>query len=219
MRLIIYGTGNEGKIAFDIAQEQKKEVIGFIDDYDRSKTFLNLPILGKGENLKTHLKKNKAKAIIAIGKHTSLESFEGNASNLREKAYEKLSEEEIDTLIHPFTSISKFSKIGSGSIIHTGVTIEPDTIIGKGCIINNGSKLCHDIIVGDYTHIAPKVTVAGRVNIGKNTWIGTGTTIVDGVTIGDNCFIGAGSLVLKDVPDNTLAYGSPAKIVRSLKVK
>ncbi len=217
MRLIIYGTGNEGKIAFDIAQEQNKEVIGFIDDYNENKMFLNLPILGKGKDLKQHLKKNKAKAIIAIGKHDSLESFEGSASNLRERVYKELSDEEIDTLIHPFSSISKLAKIGPGSIIHTGVTIEPDTVVGRGCIINNGSKLCHDISIGDYTHIAPKVTVTGRVSIGKNVWVGTGTTILDGITIGNNCFIGAGSLVLKDIPDNTLAYGSPAKIVRSLE--
>ena len=41
-----------------------------------------------------------------------------------------------------------------------------------------------------------------------------GAIIVDGVTIGDNVVIGAGSLVLKDVPDNVVAYGNPSKIIR-----
>lgn len=54
--------------------------------------------------------------------------------------------------------------------------------------------------------------------IGKDTWVGTGTIIQPGVTIGKNCIIGSMSNVTKDIPDNVLAYGNPAKIIKELKV-
>ena len=54
------------------------------------------------------------------------------------------------------------------------------------------------------------------VSIGEECWIGGRVTICPGVTIGDRAVIGAGSLVTKDIPADTLAVGSPAKVVKKL---
>ena len=54
------------------------------------------------------------------------------------------------------------------------------------------------------------------IHIGKNVWIGSNSTILSGVTIGDNAVIGAGSVVTKDIPENMIAVGSPAKVIRSI---
>lgn len=54
------------------------------------------------------------------------------------------------------------------------------------------------------------------VTIGKNVWIGSGAIIMPGVTIGDNSVIGAGSVVTKNIPEDTLAYGVPARIIKKL---
>ncbi len=92
-----------------------------------------------------------------------------------------------------------------------------------------------EITIGDNTLIGPNVTIitpihpespSARekglqynlpVNIGKNVWIASNVTIFPGVTIGDNSIIGAGSLVTKDIPENVLAYGTPAKVIRKIK--
>ena len=58
---------------------------------------------------------------------------------------------------------------------------------------------------------------ASNVRIGNNVWIGGNVTILPGVTIGDNCTIGAGSVVTKDIPSNSIAYGNPRKVARSLE--
>ena len=50
------------------------------------------------------------------------------------------------------------------------------------------------------------------VNIGNNVWIGAGAIILPGVSIGDNSVIGAGSVVTKDIPNNSIAVGNPAKV-------
>ena len=58
---------------------------------------------------------------------------------------------------------------------------------------------------------------ASNVRIGNNVWIGGNVTILPEVTIGDNCTIGAGSVVTKDIPSNSIAYGNPCKVARSLE--
>lgn len=68
--------------------------------------------------------------------------------------------------------------------------------------------------IGDFVHVAPHCTLCGEVEVGEGTWVGAGTTIIQGVRVGKNCFIGAGSMVVKDIPDDCLCYGNPAKVVR-----
>ena len=59
-------------------------------------------------------------------------------------------------------------------------------------------------------------TYPSPVNIGENVWIGSSATILPGVTIGDNSIIAAGAVVTKDVPENTVVAGVPAKILKKL---
>ena len=91
-----------------------------------------------------------------------------------------------------------------------------------------------DIFVGSHTMIGPNVTICTAshplspalrekglqynrpVRIGENVWIGAGVTILPGVTIGDRSVIGASSLVLRDVPPDVVAVGSPARVIRSV---
>lgn len=56
----------------------------------------------------------------------------------------------------------------------------------------------------------------GKVRIGNNVFIGVKTVIMPGVTIGDNCIIGACSLVTKSIPDNCMAFGQPARVIKKL---
>lgn len=58
------------------------------------------------------------------------------------------------------------------------------------------------------------VTHSGIV-VKDNCWLGAGVVVLDGVTIGSGCVIGANALVTKDIPDNSVAVGSPAKVIKS----
>ncbi|MBQ9598477.1 MAG: sugar O-acetyltransferase, partial [Clostridia bacterium] len=58
--------------------------------------------------------------------------------------------------------------------------------------------------------------IPSPVKIGSNVWIGAGSTILPGVTIGDNSVIGAGSVVTKDIPENVVAVGSPARVIKAV---
>lgn len=90
------------------------------------------------------------------------------------------------------------------------------------------------IYVGDYTMFGPNVTLATAghpilpelrekayqynmpIHIGRNCWIGAGVCVMPGVTIGDNTVIGAGSVVTSDIPANSVAYGTPCRVIREI---
>lgn len=87
--------------------------------------------------------------------------------------------------------------------------------IGNSVLIASGVKIIsanHDFNERN-NHIK-----CSPVNIGQNVWVGASAIILPGVSIGQNSIIGAGSVVTKDVPENTLVAGNPAKIIKVLDV-
>lgn len=107
---------------------------------------------------------------------------------------------------------------------------------GTGVYANSNLTLVDDghIYVGNRVMFGPNVTVATAnhpleaelrekglqynrdVKIGDNTWLGAGVIIVPGVSIGKNVVVGAGSVVTKDIPDDVLAVGNPARVIRKI---
>ena len=93
------------------------------------------------------------------------------------------------------------------------VHVFSDLKVGKGTIISwNVSILEGD---GHTINYDDKTTTIDNINIGQNVWIGNNVTILKGVKIGDGSVIGAGSLVTKSIPSKSLAFGTPAKVVKS----
>lgn len=107
-----------------------------------------------------------------------------------------------------------------------GLKVGENFNIQRGCVIDK----CHCwlINIGDNVTLAPRVHIIahdastkrhlnyakiGLVNIGNKTFIGAGSIILPNVSIGDNCIIGAGSVVSKDIPNNSVAAGNPAKVI------
>jgi acetyltransferase-like isoleucine patch superfamily enzyme len=74
--------------------------------------------------------------------------------------------------------------------------------------------VCHDGSTLPFRKDIPDLELAGEIIVGENVFIGKGATILHGVTIGSNCIIGACSVVTKDVPDNSIVGGVPAKHIK-----
>ncbi|MGD6793064.1 acetyltransferase [Metabacillus indicus] len=123
---------------------------------------------------------------------------------------------QLPPILHDHSCVSKSASIGAGSFINAGAVINADAYIGKGCIINTLASVDHDCIISDYVNIGPGSNLAGTVTVGSRTDIGTGVSIIPGITIGTGCIIGAGSVVVRDVPDNTLVYGAPARVIKKI---
>lgn len=87
------------------------------------------------------------------------------------------------------------------------------TIGNNVTLAHNVHILAHDASTKRYLGYSK----IGRIYIGDNTFIGAGTIVLPKVKIGSNVIIGAGSVVTKDIPDNTVAAGNPAKVICSLE--
>lgn len=134
----------------------------------------------------------------------------GNNKSRKRIAEEVLGEIEYVTVISDSAIISNYD-IGEGSQILQGAVIQIDAKIGKHCIVNTAASVDHDCILEDFTFIGPNATLCGGVEIGEGSYIGAGSVILPYIKIGKNCMIGAGSVVTKNIPDNSTAYGNPAR--------
>lgn len=119
--------------------------------------------------------------------------------------------ESLLTIIHPSASIAKYAKIGNGVFLSRNVSINSFVTIGDYSIVNTGSILEHECSIGIAVHIAPGAVLAGNVTVGDRSFIGANAVVKQGVVIGKNVIIGAGAVVLKNLPDNTIVAGNPAR--------
>lgn len=103
-----------------------------------------------------------------------------------------------------------------------GFVLGKDTDIGAFSYINalNGVVIEDNVQIGSHCSIYSISTIdntSGKIFLKNNCRIGSHTTILPGVSIGKNSIIGAHSLVNKDIPDNVVAYGVPAKVIKKLE--
>lgn len=94
------------------------------------------------------------------------------------------------------------------------IVIEDDVLLGPSIQIYTSQ---HRFSNPDISIIDQGIEEPKPVVIKKGAWIGAGVIILQGVTIGTNAVVGAGSVVTKDIPDHTLAVGSPARVIKDLK--
>lgn len=115
-----------------------------------------------------------------------------------------------DIKLEDGVNISSNCRIASQSKIHIGKS----TLISAYSYIGPGNHMLKP--EDGKSRIQDKMDIKGGVEIGENCWIGARATILDGVKIGNNSVVGAHSFVNKDVPENVVVAGCPAKIIKNL---
>lgn len=208
--MLIVGAKGFAKEVLEICYQNKnlKNIVFFDDISIDMPSFLynKFPVLRNEQQVIDYFAKYDNEFTIGIGNPV-----------LRKKIYDKfiLLGGKFSSTISTNAYIGNFgNQIGEGCNIMLNVAITNDVNIGKGVIINQLSSIGHDVIVGDFVEICPNVSISGNCIIGNNSFIGTGAIILPKVRIGENVTIGAGAVVSKDLPDNCVAVGIPAKIIK-----
>jgi sugar O-acyltransferase (sialic acid O-acetyltransferase NeuD family) len=209
--VFVYGASGHGKVVADILiSEHETEFAGFLDDREELKgtTVMGFPVVGNWEWLCQEASGSRVAVALGIGESHSRQLLAARC---------KCWEIEILTPVHPAATVSHSARLGPGTVVMAGAIINPDANVGAGVIVNTGAILEHDVEVGDYAHVAPNAAIGGASRLGAFSHLGLGAVVLQCITIGSHTIVGAGAVVVRNLPDQIVAIGVPARIHRRLE--
>lgn len=207
-RLVILGAGGHAKMVIEAARTQglyePALCLAHIDDLVPH--VLGIPVEPESDERLAALQHQGFHAFVAVG-----------SNRLRRKLCNKLEQLGLPlaTIVSSQAWISPSASVSAGSIIMPGAIIGAETKVGRGAIINTSASVDHDGVIGDFVHIAPGVHLAGCVTIGETSFLGVGVSVIPERRVGSGCTIGAGAVVVRDVPDNQVWVGCPARFLKA----
>lgn len=211
---IIFGTGATSREAYYIIEDINSlnfqpvyNVVGFVCENDEEidrEIVPSLRAICNDEGFEEIGKKSRILAVaIPPGNPNSKKKIFDQISPIKSLVY--------PNFIHPKAIIKQGVKMGYGNIVMEGSVIGIDASLGNFNLINTNSTIGHDTNIGSFNVINPLTAVSGSVSIGGCNLIGTGAKILQGLNIGSNNKIGAGAVLTKDLKDNLVTTGIPAK--------
>jgi acetyltransferase EpsM len=192
--MILLGASGHGKVIADILKLSGKTDIIFWDD-DPGAVVPGYTVMCRKESTEDEI-------ILSIGKNLTRKRIADNSSYT------------YGIAIHPTAILSGDVLLGSGSVVMAAAIINPGSRVGKHCIINTAAVIDHDAVIEDFVHVSPNATLSGNVTLKEGAWVGAGATIIQGISIGRWAIVGAGAVVIKDVPDQAVVVGNPARIIK-----
>lgn len=201
-QLIVIGAGGQASNIANVAFSLSYSIFGFIHSQKAGQTLFNRPIFG---DLREINALDTYDFCLALGDNYLREKY----LNETLKKYPYLN---FPPLIHPTANVSPFSKIGNGTVVMPNTVIGSNALIGSFCILGNQSCVGHDSLLADFSSLSPAATLAGAVNVGLRSVVGLGAKVREKVKIGNDSVLGANSFLNKDLPNNVVAFGSPALV-------
>lgn len=206
--IAIFGAGGFGREVAMLIEEINLQnptfnIIGFFDDNIEPQTTIG-----------DYVVKGGLKEINTFNEPLGIVLAVGNPK-VKAAILNKINNDSIfyPNLIHPSVTISKSQRveIGEGCIICKGCIITVDINIGSHVIFNLNTTVGHDTIIQDYCSFMPGVNISGEVIIEEGVFFGTNSSIINQRKVENWSTIGAGATVVKNIPSNCIAVGSPAK--------
>lgn len=215
MNLAIYGAGGLGRDVLILANQindcrQLWGEIFFVDDTKNCGCFQGKRVL-TFQQAEAELKKEETEFVIALG----------------EPLYRKILREKLNdvgfrlaTLVHPSVFLPSDSRIGEGCVVCNNTYISSNVILKENNIIQPFVYIGHDSMIQKDCVLSSFACVSGGCHIGKTSYIGIHASVRELVCVGNQTIIGMGSVVIKDVTNNVVVGGNPAKVLReNVKLK
>ncbi len=209
MRSIIIGAGTYGEVYLAYLQESGINVVGFVDDNPdlQESSIRGVNVLGTTRDLAKLKEEYGIEAVYCpLGNNRLRVEFLQKAKSLGYKT---------PNFIHPSVIMHDSVKLGEGVYILLGARIMPYTVIDDYVMISMNALIAHHNHLQKGTFISTGVNFGASIIAKERTYIGIGATIMTGIhELGQDSVIGAGAVVIRDVPDNAVVAGVPAKIIR-----
>ncbi len=209
MKVLLWGGRTKARIIMEMISELYADasIIGIFDE-----TLKKLPFY---TNIKLYTEKSDLDFLCQEATHFVI-CIGGEHGYARFSTSEKLQEKGINPLdlVSKYGLLDKLDSCGEGIQVMPGAIAHKFTSIGKQCILNTNATVDHECKLGHGVHVMGGASIAGRVEIGDFSTVGTNATILPNIIIGKNVFIGAGAVVIKDVEDNSVVAGVPAKYIK-----
>lgn len=208
-RIAILGASGHGMVVLEAALAQGYDVAGFIDSFKPvGLEILGHQVLGHPDQLPALMREHRfTGGILAVSNNLT-------RSIVAARVQRVAPDFQFVKVIHPRAWVSPSATVGAGTLVLTGAIVHATCVLGEHTIVNTKVSLDHESELGAFASLLPGVTTGGAVRVGEFSCVCAGTTLSHQVKIGRHTVVGAGSLVLKDLPDEVLAFGSPARVVR-----
>lgn len=149
----------------------------------------------------------------SAGEHYNLGCTVPQRAGLVEEIRERFGIE-FSPLVHPESYLGGNVRVEEGVLVGARATIGPNTVLEEFSFVNRSASVGHDVIIGPYARVGPNATLSGFTRLGAGSMVAVGATVLDRVHIGRNTILGAGAVATRDLPDDVVAVGVPASVVR-----
>lgn len=214
--IIVGGSGAAIVIGEAINQAKEKfgldvEFVGLLNDADVPEID-GVPVLGKTAD---------AVKFIDEGYKFLFTIYKMGGQPERIKLFRDLNipNQSMFTFVHPLAFVSPSVKLAPGVVVMPNASISQGTEIGKCCLIMSNVTIGHDNTIGEHCFFTASSCLGSYLDIEEGVWVGMNTTIRGKQKIGKHSAIGIGSIVTKDIPENELWIGSPAKFHKFVNEK
>ena len=208
--MLIIGAGGLASEILEIIHRQGlTKDLAFYDDvnhYSDYRLFDNFPIISNLEAAKFYLNTTSPNVILGVGTPSTRKFLADKFTSLGGILTSTIDDRAI---------IGSYGvEVGDGCNILAGAVVSNKVKIGNGCLIYYNSSITHDCHLGNFVEVSPGAQILGRVAIGNYASIGSNSTILPDVTVGSGAIVGAGAVVTKNVPENCVVVGIPARVIR-----
>jgi sugar O-acyltransferase (sialic acid O-acetyltransferase NeuD family) len=207
--LVIGSSGHAGAVLECVELQEQYTVIGLLDSFEP-----------RGVHKHGYVVYGRMEDAVELSESTSCRSFfiavGDNFARWRIASWlsSTIPGIEFPIIMHPSALVSKSARVGPGTVATAGAIISVNAVVGQGCIVNVASAVNHDCRMDDFSSISGGVQLGGGAVVGFRSSVGVGATLREKVVVGRDSVVGAGAVVTSNLPDNIVAYGVPAKVIK-----
>jgi sugar O-acyltransferase (sialic acid O-acetyltransferase NeuD family) len=167
VKLLVYGSGDLGRVARDLLVRCGHEFAGFVNDFEREKG-----VLGSFDEVRERHAPGDFGMLLAVG-------YSDLAARWRLYERVKAAGYYLPALVHPAAYVHSAQTISEGTLVMARAVVDMDARVAEACVLWPGANVSHDSSIGRNCFLSPNCTVCGFVTLGDGCFLGAGSVVVD----------------------------------------